>query len=55
MARLVLAGRTHRDIGAQLYISPKTVDNHLQNVYGKLGVTDRSAAVAEAIRRGLLQ
>ena len=38
----------------KLYLSPATVKTHLQRIYQKLGVGDRAAAVAEAMRRGLL-
>jgi two-component system nitrate/nitrite response regulator NarL len=53
---LVLAaeGRSGPQIGDRLEVSPATVKTHLKNIYGKLGVTDRAAAVAEGIRRGLL-
>jgi two-component system, NarL family, nitrate/nitrite response regulator NarL len=53
---LVLAaeGRSGPQIGDELEVSPATVKTHLKNIYGKLGVTDRAAAVAEGIRRGLL-
>jgi two-component system, NarL family, nitrate/nitrite response regulator NarL len=43
------------EIGRRLYLSPATVKTHLQRLYGKLGVADRAAAVAEAMRRGLLE
>ena len=43
------------EIGRRLYLSPATVKTHLQRLYGKLGVSDRAAAVAEAMRRGLLE
>jgi DNA-binding NarL/FixJ family response regulator len=52
---LVADGDTTAQAAAKLHLSSATIKSHLQNVYGKLGVTDRSAAVAEAIRRGLLQ
>jgi DNA-binding NarL/FixJ family response regulator len=51
---LVAAGSTNRDAAAKLFISEATVKSHLLNIYGKLGVSDRAAAVAEAFRRGLL-
>ena len=41
VAGLAAAGDSSRDIAAKLYLSVRTVDNHLQNVYGKLGVTSR--------------
>jgi two-component system nitrate/nitrite response regulator NarL len=52
--QLTAQGRSAREIGAELYLSPATVKTHLQSVYNKLGVSDRAAAVAEAMRRGLL-
>jgi two-component system nitrate/nitrite response regulator NarL len=51
---LTAKGRSARQIGDELYLSPATVKTHLQNIYGKLGVSDRAAAVAEAMRRELL-
>jgi len=41
VAGLAAAGDSSREIAAKLYLSVRTVDNHLQNVYGKLGVTSR--------------
>lgn len=52
---LVAEGRSAPDIGEALYLSPATVKGHLQALYDKLGVSDRAAAVAEAMRRGLLE
>jgi DNA-binding CsgD family transcriptional regulator len=49
VARLVLDGRTHREIGTELYISAKTVEHHVANVRQKLGATTRSELLA-AIR-----
>ena len=46
MARLVLAGRTHKEIGAQLYIAPKTVEHHVARIRTKLGATSRAEFVA---------
>lgn len=42
------------DIADRLYISPKTVKNHLASIYYKLAVSDRTQAAVEAIRLGLL-
>jgi DNA-binding NarL/FixJ family response regulator len=50
---LVAAGTTNREAAARLFISEATVKTHLLNIYGKLGVSDRAAAVAEAFNRGL--
>ncbi len=52
--RLASEGRTNAAIGRVLHISPTTVKTHLMRVYDKLGVGDRTAAVSQAIRRGLL-
>jgi DNA-binding NarL/FixJ family response regulator len=41
------------DIADELYISQKTVKNHLASIYGKLGVNDRAQAVVEAMKLGL--
>lgn len=46
--RWLSAGKTDRDIGAILQISPRTVHKHLQRIYEKLGVETRTAAVARA-------
>jgi len=51
---LVAAGNTNREAAARLLISQATVKSHLLSIYGKLGVSDRAAAVAEAFKRGLL-
>jgi DNA-binding NarL/FixJ family response regulator len=51
---LVAAGTTNRDAAAKLLISEATVKTHLLNIYAKLGVSDRAAAVAEAFNRRLL-
>ncbi|MGV9709801.1 response regulator [Gordonia sp. NPDC003424] len=42
-------------VAAELYIGAATVKTHTQRLYEKLGVSDRAAAVAEAMRRGLLE
>ncbi|MBN6042179.1 response regulator transcription factor [Amycolatopsis sp. 195334CR] len=52
--RLVAAGSTNREAAAKLFITEATVKSHLLNIYGKLDVSDRAAAVNEAFNRGLL-
>jgi DNA-binding NarL/FixJ family response regulator len=51
---LVAGGGTNREAAARLFITEATVKTHLLNIYAKLGVGDRAAAVAEAFNRGLL-
>lgn len=48
-------GKSIPAIAAQLYLAPSTVKTHVQRLYEKLGVGDRAAAVAEAMRRKLLE
>ncbi|GIH76336.1 response regulator [Planobispora longispora] len=51
---LMAAGNTNRETAARLFITEATVKSHLLNIYAKLGVNDRAAAVAEAFNRRLL-
>jgi ATP/maltotriose-dependent transcriptional regulator MalT len=46
--RLVAAGRSNRDIGNELFISPKTASVHVSNILGKLGAANRGEAAATA-------
>jgi ATP/maltotriose-dependent transcriptional regulator MalT len=50
---LVAAGKTNREIAADLVISEKTVARHISNIFTKLGVSSRAAATAYAFRHGL--
>jgi DNA-binding CsgD family transcriptional regulator len=52
--RLVAEGRTNRQIAAELVVSEHTVARHLQNIFGKLGVSSRTAATAFAFERHLV-
>lgn len=51
---LVAGGLTNRDVAARLHLSEHTVARHLSNIYTKLGVRTRTAAVSAATTRGLL-
>lgn len=53
--RLVADGCSAPETAKRLQLSQGTVKSHLQHLYQKLGVSDRAAAVAEAMRRGLLE
>ena len=51
---LVVSGKTNREIAADLSISPHTVGRHVDNIFTKLGVTNRAAATAYAFQHDLL-
>jgi HD-GYP domain-containing protein (c-di-GMP phosphodiesterase class II) len=53
--RLIAAGHTAKEAARELGISPKTADNHIQNLYSKIGVTTRAGAALFALERGLVQ
>ncbi len=53
--KLISQGLSAPEIGRQIHLSPATVKTHLHTLYEKLGVSERAAAVAEAMRRGLLE
>ncbi len=51
---LILAGYTNKAIAAKIYISQKTVEFHLDNIYTKIGVRTRLMAGVWALQQGLL-
>jgi DNA-binding CsgD family transcriptional regulator len=53
VVRLLAQGRPNKQIARALGITVKTVDNHLQRIYAKAGVSTRSAATVWAMQRGL--
>jgi two-component system nitrate/nitrite response regulator NarL len=52
---LIAAGKSLPEIAKELYLGLTTVKTHVQHLYEKLGVSDRAAAVATAMRRGLIE
>jgi DNA-binding CsgD family transcriptional regulator len=52
---LVAARLTDQEIADVLAVSPRTVSTHVSNILGKLGVRSRRKAVAEAVRRGIVE
>ncbi len=51
---LVAEGMTDPQVAERLYLSPRTVGQHLRSIYRKLGVPSRAAAAREALQRGLI-
>jgi DNA-binding NarL/FixJ family response regulator len=52
---LVARGATNREVAARLHVSEATVKTHLVHAFGKLGVSDRTAAVTAALERRLIR
>lgn len=52
--RLIAAGRTNKQVAAELVISPKTVGTHVEHIYSRIGVSTRAAAAVFAMEQGLL-
>jgi predicted ATPase/DNA-binding CsgD family transcriptional regulator len=52
--RLLVEGRSDREIGEALFIGTRTVQTHVGNLFAKLGVNGRAEAAAVAVRRGLV-
>ena len=55
MLKSISDGKSLPQIASELYLGVTTVKTHVQHLYEKLGVSDRAAAVAEAMRRGLIE
>lgn len=53
--RLVARGASNQEIARALHVSQATVKTHLIHIFGKLGVSDRTAAVTVALERGILR
>lgn len=52
--RLIARGQSIKQIAGLLFISPKTVDNHIQHIYNKIGVSTRAGATLFAMEQNLL-
>lgn len=52
--RLLMAGKSNKQIAAALFISEGTVKTHVNNILGKLGASDRTQAVTTALKRGIV-
>jgi two-component system nitrate/nitrite response regulator NarL len=52
---MIASGKSLPEIAKELYLGVTTVKTHVQHLYEKLGVSDRAAAVAEAMRRRLIE
>jgi LuxR family maltose regulon positive regulatory protein len=52
--RLIAEGLSNQELAARLYLSPHTIKVHTRNIYGKLGVTSRTQALARARALGIL-
>jgi two-component system NarL family response regulator len=52
--RLIVAGNSNKEIGNHLHISEATVKTHINNLLGKMGVSDRTQAATTAIQRGIV-
>ena len=52
--RLISLGRSNREVAQKLFISPKTVGRHIENIYGKIGVGTRPAATLFAMQHHLM-
>ncbi|MCE7980862.1 MAG: LuxR family transcriptional regulator [Caldilinea sp. CFX5] len=52
--RLLAAGQSYKEIGQQLFLSLNTVQFHVKNIYGKLGINKRVQAIEQARARHLI-
>ena len=53
--RMIVGGMSNKEIAFSLDISENTVKSHVQNIFGKIGVSDRTSAATTAIKRGLVR
>jgi two-component system NarL family response regulator len=53
--KLIVSGKSNKDIGNELSISEATVKTHINNILSKLGVSDRTQAATTALQRGIVE
>lgn len=53
--RMIVGGMSNKEIAFALDISENTVKTHVKNIFGKIGVSDRTSAATMAIKRGLVR
>jgi DNA-binding NarL/FixJ family response regulator len=53
--RMIVGGMSNKEMAFALDISENTVKSHIQNIFGKIGVSDRTSAATTAIKRGLVR
>lgn len=53
--RMIVGGMSNKEIAFALEVSENTVKTHVQNIFGKIGVSDRTSAATTAIKRGLVR
>ena len=54
MLGLVASGLTNAQVAKELFLSPRTIQRHLNSIYHKIGVSSRAAATRFAVEHGLV-
>ena len=52
--RLLAGGRTSAEIATELFVSTRTAEHHIQNIYTKIGVSNRATATRWAVTHGVV-
>jgi len=55
VVKLIAEGTANKEIAVSLHISESTVKTHIQTIFQKLGVSDRTGAVTQSIRKGIIR
>ena len=53
--RMIVGGMSNKEIAFALDVTENTIKSHIQNIFGKIGVSDRTSAATTAIKRGLVK